>query len=313
MHFTDLGRTGLRVSRMGLGCGGHSRLGLSRGASNEDAERIVREAVDLGITFIDTAETYGTEETVGRALGGGLREKVVLSTKVGATWEGERATPQSLETRLDGCLARLRTDRVEVFHLHGVRTADYEFARDELLPAMLAIKAKGKIRAVGITEAFAPDPSHAMLAPAVREDEWEVVMVGFNLLNQSARERVLRSTQENGIGTLCMFAVRRALSRPEVLRETVADLIAKGLLDASDFPHENPLGFLETDYGIPTLQEAAYRFCLGEPGLDIILSGTGNLDHLRENAKILSGKPLPQEAHNRLAKLFAGIDSISGN
>lgn len=309
MQYTTLGRTGFRVSRMGLGCGGHSRLGIARGNSAEEAERVVHEAVDLGVTFIDTAETYGTEEVVGRALAGGLRSKVVLSTKVGATWEGERANPRTLETRLDGCLHRLRTDHVDVFHLHGVRAEDYAFARDELLPVLFALKERGKIRAVGITEAFAPDPTHRMLAPAVREDDWEVVMVGFNILNQSARERVLRATQEKGVGTLCMFAVRRALSRPEVLREVVADLSAKGEIDASEIDLDDPLGFIAAE----SLQEAAYRFCLGEPGLDVILSGTGSLDHLRENAKILGGDPLSTPDRERLAKLFAGVDSVSGN
>jgi hypothetical protein len=106
-----------------------------------------------------------------------------------------------------------------------------------------------------------------------------------------------------------MFAVRRALSRPEVLREVVADLAAKGEIDASEIDLDDPLGFIETE----SLQEAAYRFCLGEPGLDVILSGTGSLDHLRENAKILSGNPLSAPDRQRLVKLFAAVDSVSGN
>jgi len=61
MEYTTLGRTGLKVSRMGLGCGGHSRLGLSTGSTETEAENVVRAALSLGINFIDTAEGYGTE------------------------------------------------------------------------------------------------------------------------------------------------------------------------------------------------------------------------------------------------------------
>src|SRR5690606_15907577 len=68
MHHTTLGRTGLRVSVAGLGCGGFSKLGLNAGKSEDEAARLILEAVDLGINVIDTAAAYGTEGVVGRAL-----------------------------------------------------------------------------------------------------------------------------------------------------------------------------------------------------------------------------------------------------
>jgi aryl-alcohol dehydrogenase-like predicted oxidoreductase len=67
MEYKPLGKTGLTVSVAGLGCGGNSRLGQGRGASAEDSVAIVRTAIDLGVTFIDTAGAYGTEEIVGAA------------------------------------------------------------------------------------------------------------------------------------------------------------------------------------------------------------------------------------------------------
>jgi hypothetical protein len=70
MQYTTLGKTGLRVSVAGLGCGGNSRLGLGAGKSEAEAITLVRAAIDLGINFIDTAEAYGTEEVLGRALDG---------------------------------------------------------------------------------------------------------------------------------------------------------------------------------------------------------------------------------------------------
>ncbi len=76
MEYTILGRTGLRVSVAGLGCGGFSRLGLGTGKSEAHAIGIIREAIDLGVNLFDTAAAYGTEGVLGRALRGVPREKV---------------------------------------------------------------------------------------------------------------------------------------------------------------------------------------------------------------------------------------------
>lgn len=138
-------------------------------------------------------------------------------------------------------------------------------------------------------------------------------MVGINVLNQSARERVLRTTQHKGIGTLCMFAVRRALSHPEMLRKVIADLAEQGLVDRGAFNLDAPLDFLKDPSVAASITEAAYRFCRWEPGLDVILSGTGNIDHLRENAKSINGDPLPDAITARLRELFEKVDTIAGN
>src|SRR5947207_8892864 len=120
MEYTTLGRTGLHVSRMGLGCGGPSRLGLRAGGTEAGAEAVVREAVALGVNFIDTAEGYGTEEVVGRGIRDTSRDQVVLSTKAGVNWQGRRSTASEYKERIDGSLRRLGTDVIDVFHLHGV-------------------------------------------------------------------------------------------------------------------------------------------------------------------------------------------------
>lgn len=313
MEYTTLGRTGLRVSRMGMGCGGHSRLGMATGGTPEEAEQVVREALALGVNFIDTAEAYGTEEVVGRALAGIPRDQVLLSTKVGVPHEGRRATTTEFRQRVEACLGRLRTDYVDVFHLHGVSLDDYPYACEELLPALRDLRTEGKVRFLGITEVFAADPGHRMLSRALDDAAWDVVMVGFNLLNQSARERVLARTQENNIGTLCMFAVRRALSQPEALRALMRGLAADGLVDGEDFDPKDPLGFLQTEGGAQNLPQAAYRFCRWEPGMDVVLSGTGQVAHLRENAASLGAPPLPAPVVERLERLFARVDSVSGN
>lgn len=313
MDYTTLGRTDLRVSRMGLGCGGPSRLGLTTGAGEIEAERVVREALALGVNFIDTAESYGTEEVVGRAIRGTPRDQVVLSTKAGVHWKDRRCTPSEMKERVEASLRRLGTDRVEVFHLHGVSMDDYDYARDVLMPALRELQTDGKVQFIGITEAFGPDPGHRMLSRAVQDACWDAMMVGYNVLNQSARDRVLAVTRPNRIGTLCMFAVRRALSRSETLREVIVDLSPRGKIDAADFDPADPLGFVVTEGGAASVTDAAYRFCRWEAGLDVILSGTSSIAHLRENAASLERPALPEPVVARLRQLFARVDCVSGN
>jgi L-galactose dehydrogenase len=297
---------------MGLGCGGHSRLGLARGGTTDEAARVVRAAIDLGVNFIDTAESYGTEEAVGLAVSRLPRESIVLSTKVGVSFGGPFLSPTEIRERVEGCLRRLRTDYIDVFHLHGVMPSEYPHALQVLYPALVQLKAEGKIRHIGITEAFIRDPGHQMLSPAVQDGPWEVVMVGFSLLNPSARVRVLHHTMHRGIGTLCMFAVRRALSQRDVLLTLIETLVEDGHESVAPL-RDGALDFLAEPGVAKSVQEAAYRFCLWEPGIDIVLSGTGNVEHLRENAQALQGPPLPSEALVRLDKAFGAIDSVSGN
>src|SRR5258708_5890401 len=100
MERTTLGRTGLDVSIAGLGCGGHSRLGLTNGGSEDAAVAVVHRALDLGINLIDTARVYGTEEVVGRALAS-RRDDVVLSTKAMPELNGELISAEALRSSLE--------------------------------------------------------------------------------------------------------------------------------------------------------------------------------------------------------------------
>lgn len=152
-----------------------------------------------------------------------------------------------------------------------------------------------------------------MLQRAVQDDCWEVMMVGFNLLNQSARARVFTTTRQKDIGVLIMFAVRRALSRPEVLAEVMASLRQSGKLESDPPTESDSLDFLVHDGGAESLQDAAYRFCRYEPGVHVVLSGTGKVAHLEANAASLTRPPLPTEDVARLRRLFAEVDDVSGN
>ena len=312
MDYITLGRTGLRASVMGLGGGGHSRLGQRGGASVAASVAIVRRALDLGINFVDTAESYGTEPVVGAALRAGGRDGVILSTKKSLTEQDRLITGADLARGLENSLGRLQTDYVDIYHLHGVPPAHYDHAQAELVPALLRLRDQGKIRFLGITEAFAADPGHDMMARAVRDAVWDVVMVGFNLLNQSARERVFAETIRRDTGVLCMFAVRNALSRPATLQEIITTLVQQGLIERDAVDLADPLGFVTQAEGVASLTEAAYRFCRAEPGIHVVLSGTGNLGHLEENVAAILRPPLPPALHARLRALFARVDTVSG-
>src|ERR1700681_1160508 len=101
MHYTTLGKTGLRVSVAGLGTGGFSRMGLKTGKSEQEAARLILDAVDLGINFIDTAPPYGTEGVVGLALKSLRRDKVVVATKSTVFRNNEWWTPERVVKSLD--------------------------------------------------------------------------------------------------------------------------------------------------------------------------------------------------------------------
>ncbi|WP_340646361.1 aldo/keto reductase [Phenylobacterium sp.] len=317
MQTVRLGRTKAVVSAAGLGCGGHSRLGMTRGASTEEASRVVSAAIDLGITFIDTARLYGTEEAVGLGVKG-RRGEVFISTKASPTGggpgrDGELITPQALTESLEGSLRRLGTDHVDLFNLHGVTLAHYDACVETLLPELKRQQAAGKIRHIGITEAFGADTRHAMLSRAMPEARFDVAMVGFNLLNASARRRVFPATQANDIGTLIMFAVRRALSHPDVLRDTVEKLLASGEVAAGAVDPADPLKFLREHPEIASEVEAAYRFCRHEPGAHVILTGTGSVEHLKANIAAINAPILPREVSLRLEAIFGAVESVSGN
>jgi aryl-alcohol dehydrogenase-like predicted oxidoreductase len=310
MQYTTLGRTELRVSVAGLGGGGFSRLGLKAGKTKAEAARLVLEATDLGVNVVDTAAAYGTEGVVGRALASLQREQVVISTKSTVRRGGERLAPREFIASLDNSLRVMGTDYIDVFNVHGVQLDDYEYALDVLVPVLDAEKRKGKIRHIGVTEAAIVDHTNEMLKRALRDPVWEVFMVAFHMMHQIARTNVFAQTQAQGIGTLLMFAVRSIFAdRPRIAREIKA-LAAKGLVDPSLGATDDPLGFLIYEGSAASLVEAAYRYARHEPGVDVVLFGTGDAEHLRSNVASLLKPPLPEADRAKLAALFGHLTGV---
>ena len=197
-----------------------SRLGLKTGLTEEQSAGLIHEAFDLGVNFIDTAPSYGTEGVVGKALKTLPRDKIVVATKAQIGRNGNFVPAERVVASLDKSLADMGIDHVDVFNLHGIEPQEYDYALSAIAPALVREKEKGKIRHIGLTENPITDHTNVTLARALNDGVWEVVMVGFSMLHQGARTRVFPLTQANGIGTLLMFAVRSIFADPpRVARE----------------------------------------------------------------------------------------------
>jgi aryl-alcohol dehydrogenase-like predicted oxidoreductase len=154
-----LGAGGPEVGAVGLGCMGMSWAYTSGERDDERSIAVIRRAVELGVTLIDTADVYGpftNEELVGRALEG-RRDQVVLATKVGLVVEdadrltlGRDGRPEHVRAAIDASLARLGTDAIDLYQLHRV---DPDVPVEETWGAMAELVAAGKVRAIGMSEA----------------------------------------------------------------------------------------------------------------------------------------------------------------
>jgi aryl-alcohol dehydrogenase-like predicted oxidoreductase len=310
MEYTTLGRTGLKVSVAGLGCGGFSRLGLGTGKSEAEAVGIVHAALDAGVNLFDTAAAYSTEPVLGNALHNVPRDSVVICTKAPFTLSRPNSSAEQVVASLDQSLRDLGTDYIDVYQLHGVEPGAYDHAFEVMAPALLREKEKGKFRHLGITETAPNDPHHEMVRHACRDGIWDVMMVAFHMMHQNGRTAVFPLTREHSVGTLLMFAVRNIFSRPERLATTMRELAAAGELPAALAENPDPLGFLVHPGGAVNVIDAAYRFVRHEPGVDVVLFGTGDTAHLHTNIASILKPPLPAADHDRLAELFGHLVGV---
>lgn len=165
MEYRILGLSGLRVSAVGLGCMGMSHA-YGAPADKQEMIELLADAVDMGYTFFDTAEIYGTpdrphdnEELLGKALHP-FRDRIVIATKFGLTFDSPEAAgphalipdsrPDSIRCAVEGSLRRLRTDRIDLFYQHRV---DPRVAPEEVAGVMVDLIREGKILHWGISEA----------------------------------------------------------------------------------------------------------------------------------------------------------------
>ena len=313
-----LGRTGISTTVAGLGCGGFSRIGLAK-YGEAHAAGIARKAYDLGIRFFDTATAYGTEAAVGKGLQGLPRDSYVISTKFPLSDGWRENYKQKFADTLNDSLRLLGTDYIDVYNIHGAPPPGkgYEDVRDLLIPELIKARDAGKIRFPGVTEGFYTDTKHEMLNAALDDDFFDVIMIGYNILNQSAVNTIFPKTIKNNIGVLNMFAVRHALSDPTHLKTIIGKILENGQGGAGLTADENALDFLLAPGkdGIPvanSIMEAAYRFCAHTDGVHIVLTGTGSEKHLEDNIHSINSGALPVDIIEKLKQYFEKTDCVSG-
>lgn len=281
MEYRRLGRTNLRVSMLGLGTGGPSQLGQKSGVPEAEAERVVRRALELGVNLIDTAADYGESESIlGRALRGVPREDYVLCTKFSPARRSNPSNGEGLQLRTgeelvascERSLARLVTDRIDVFQFHAVVPESYDHVRDVLLPVARQLQDQGKIRFIGLTESFALDHRREALRMALEDDLFDTLLVGYNLLTPGPEDDVFPLAQRRDAGVMVMCAVRRKIARQADLEALIQDLKRRGELPSTVDDH-GPLDWLIHD-GIRSVTDAAYAFAAGHSAVATVLTGT---------------------------------------
>ena len=309
MQFRTLGRTGLEVSRVGLGTGGPSRIGQWTHGDETRMHELVHRALDLGINLIDTAADYSdSEEILGRALAGVSCDRYVLATKFNPD-PSETDTIISPQQVIDSCersLKRMQVDCIDVYQFHGLVPSNYRAAVDQLYPTVERLREQGKIRFIGVTEYFYRDPGHEMLVTALDEDIWDTIMVKYGILNMAAERDVLPRALAQNVGVMNMSAVRKRMTRPDDLKEIVGRWKREGLLAEDALPEDDPLGFLVHDR-IESVVAAGYKFGAAPEAVSSVLVGTGNIAHLEANTETILGGPLPDDDVERLRSLFGGI------
>jgi aryl-alcohol dehydrogenase-like predicted oxidoreductase len=228
----SLGRGGLQVTALGLGC-----MGMSWAYGQPDpveSEATLVAAIDAGLTLIDTAEVYGpwtNEEFLGRVLAGqGRRDRVVLATKFGfkiapdGRIAGLDSRPENVRQAVEGCLRRLRTDRIDLLYQHRV---DPAVPIEDTVGAMAELVRAGKVRYLGLSEASAANLRRAQVVHPISALQSE-----YSLWERGVETEVLPACRELGVGFVPYSPLGRGF--------LTGRLPAIEELDADDFRRNQP-------------------------------------------------------------------------
>lgn len=281
MEQRPLGATRLRVSAVGLGAG---QIG---GSNDGEVDRLVGAALDSGITLIDTARSYGlSEELLGRAMAG-RRERVVLSTKVGYGVAGVQDwTPACISAGVDAALLRLRTDRIDLVHLHScpLETLEHGGVVEALSRAVEA----GKVRVAAYS-----GEGNALLW-AVRSGAFGAVQCSVSIVDQAVLDGAVAEAHARGLGVIAKRALGNAPWRFDA-RPSQPDLA-----EAWD-----RFRALAPDRGDHSWTALFARFAAFAPGVCSVLIGTASPAHLAEACEAAAQGPLAPPALAALRDAFA--------
>lgn len=289
MEYRTLGRTGLRVSAVGLGTMVHA--GHFGPRKDEESLSAVEAALDLGVNFIDTSDAYGagaSETLLGKALKG-RRDRVLLATKGGNTMVGPNRGRRNFSVDyisrvLEESLRRLQTDYVDLYQLHNPTVDVLE--QDEIRDLLERRKQEGKIRYYGVSINTMEEG-----IAAVRGGRYDTIQIEYNLLAQEPAREVFPLAREAGVGVIARVPLRRGLLAGKLTpadRERFRDGdVREKMLAGEKFGQElkkvERLRFLAREPG-QSLAAAAIAFCLADPAVATVIPGARQARQMRENA-----------------------------
>ena len=289
METRELGKSGLKVSALGLGCMGLS-FGLGPAVEKETGIALIRAAFERGVTFFDTAEAYGpyaNEELVGEALEP-FREQVVLATKFGfkdgRTSNGMDSRPENIRAHVEAALRRLRTDRIDLLYQHRV---DPNVPIEDVAGTVKDLIAAGKVQHFGMSEAGVATIRRAHAVQPVTALQSE-----YSLWWREPEEEVLPTLEELGIGFVPFSPLGKGFLTGAINENTQ--------FDSNDFRNVVPrfsaearkanqrlvdvLGQIADGKGV-TRAQIALAWLLGQKPWIVPIPGTTKLHRLEENVR----------------------------
>ena len=316
-----LGRTALRVSALGFGCGNVGGL-MVRGTP-AGQERAVARALELGVNYFDTAAMYGdgrSETNLGRVLSV-LRPDIVLATKTRADPDDPRGIAKTIAASAEASLRRLRRERVDVFQLHTPvtlagegNTLSVRAVIDEVIPAFEALRQQGKIGFYGFSGTGAPAAMPRLIATGM----FSVAQVIYNVINSSAGgtafesvgadfAHVLADITEARMGAAAIRVLAAGALGDAEARHPVASPGPEPMGSSADYAGDVAVARrllpLVTEGHVESLVEAALRFAISHPAISTALIGFSDLDQVETAAAIVAKGPLPAETLDRMREL----------
>ncbi|EON71307.1 aldo/keto reductase [Lysinibacillus sphaericus] len=290
MKFHTLKKTTINISEIGLGTnavGGHN---LFENLNEQDGKELVSAALDLGITFIDTADIYGkgrSEEIVGEVLKNYRREDFVLATKGAKHWFEDGSVtvdndPQYLRQALENSLQRLQMDYVDLYYLHF---PDNDTPLAESIGELSRLKEEGKIRAIGISNVTVDQLKEANV-----HNDISVLQSPYNMLNRSAEQDLLPYCIQHDISFIPYGPLAYGLLGGNYTKDF--------RLDAGDWRISNPLFhgelFEQTLAKVEALKEIAQKhqttlpnlalaWLLAQEGIDAVIPGGKHKNQVAAN------------------------------
>ena len=329
MQSRVFGRTGMRLSVLGFGCGAVGGLMVRGGAA--DQERTIARAIAAGVNYFDTAVLYGdgeSEKNLGRVLQKLKPADVTVATKVRVPASEFGRIDEVITTSLEGSLARLCLERVDIFHLHnpitgkgGGSSLSVRQVLDEVVPAFERLRQQGKIRFLGVTAVGDTAALHQVIGARV----FDSAQIVYNMLNPSAAEalppdypaqdygRLFDRTTAAGVGVVGIRVLAGGALSGSGERHPIAspppEPIGSAMSYDADIERAGRLRPLVEEGFAASLTEAATRFALSHPAMGTILVGMATPQQFEDALAAVEKGPLPQAALDRLSVLrqaFAG-------